>query len=165
MKLRAADLENLLALTLWPEWMYAFLHFGKDIENRTWRPALSMLRRWHALHGGQAVGGVPSRGDRFNSNHTDAVESMLNVAQLNIGKIPQFTLADVLRCRGIVALGYLDSVRPPPPERRGWHMPGCNGLHFSKIIALPEPIPCRGALGFWPVPEPALTMIKNSLRL
>jgi hypothetical protein len=165
MKLTAADLEDLLALTLWPEWVYAFLHFGKDIENRTWKPAQSMLRRWHAIHGGQAVGGVPARGDRFNSDHTLAVESMIDVAKLCGATVNKFTLSDVLRCRGIAALGYLDRVHPSPADRKGWHMPGCHGLHFSKIIALPEPIPCRGALGFWRVPDAQLHMIRDALRL
>lgn len=132
----------------------------KWMEARGWT---SMVRRWHGIHGGQAVGGVPSRGERYNSSHTQAVDNMLDVAQICGAKIPKFTLSDVLRCRGIVALGYLDEIRPPPAQRKSWHMPGCYGLHFSTILPLPEPIPCKGALGFWRVPEPARTMIQNSV--
>ena len=175
MKITTADLKDLLALTLWPEWAYAFLHFGKDIENRTWRPHHQMLRRWHGIHGGQAIGGMPARGERYyDETHGEAVRSMLEMAKLNGAVINEkITIRKILNCRGIVAIGYLDEARQPPKDRDRWHVPftldahgikkPCFGLHFSKIMPLPEPIPCKGALGFWRVPEPARTMIQNSV--
>jgi hypothetical protein len=163
MKPRLADLKDLLALTLYPEWAYAFCHLGKDIENRTWAAPARHHRRWIALHGGVAVGGIQPRGERYTKRHEEAVIEMVEIALAAGAPLRLVQLRDVLRCRGIVALAYLADVRSPMTHRARWHMPGCYGWHFAAVHVLPEPIPCRGALGLWTVPKPALEMIKKSI--
>lgn len=44
------------ALTLWPEWAWAIMHLGKDVENRTWHPPKNILGQRIALHAGRKVG-------------------------------------------------------------------------------------------------------------
>lgn len=31
------------ALTVWPEWAWAIVHAGKNVENRTWAPGQMLL--------------------------------------------------------------------------------------------------------------------------
>lgn len=49
-----------LALTLWPEWAYAVAHLGKDVENRSWPPPQTVIRKRIAIHGGASIGGGSS---------------------------------------------------------------------------------------------------------
>jgi len=48
--------EEMKALTLWPEWAWAIIHLGKDVENRTWHPPKNILGQRIALHAGRKVG-------------------------------------------------------------------------------------------------------------
>ncbi len=168
------NLSNLLAITLYPEWIYAILYFGKRTENRTWRPPARMLRQWIALHGGSSIGGLPARSDRYTEDHAEAARDVFNMARLNGCNLTcKITISDIMRCRGIVALGYLDSVREPVKTREGWQVPEqltprgvlapSYGWHFSDLKILPEPIAARGMPGLWPVQATQLEIIKKSL--
>lgn len=173
--MQAEQLQTLLdaltgdfrALSIWPEWIYAFCFLNKRIENRGPKVALearSMVGRWHALHGSKGIGGKPpnSKGE-WNQDHADAVNEMLTVARL-AGEDPgRFPLRDIINCRGIRALGYLSEVLPPPRQRSGYHMPDCYGLRFSEVIVLPTAVEAKGALGFWRVPDEVKAEIKNRL--
>ncbi len=49
---------------------------------------------------------------------------------------------------------------PLEPERSyGDYTPGRWAWHLDDIRALPEPIPCRGAQGLWPVPQHAMARL------
>jgi len=167
------DLSDLHALTLYPEWVYAILHFGKDIENRVWRPPTSSMRRWIAIHGGVAPGGIPARQEHYTDAHAEAVREMLAMARANGHPLLEIVMRDIMKCRGIVALAYLDEVREPVKYRTGWQVPDqenskgkilpCYGWHFSRILRLEEPVPLRGSLGLWRVPLQPLRIISDAV--
>lgn len=155
------------ALSIWPEWIYAFCFLQKRIENRgpkVAREARDMVGRWHALHGSKGIGGIPPNAKgQWNYRHADAIDEMIAVAKLAGVDPGTFPLRNILDCRGVRAFGYLAEVLPPPKQRNGYHMPDCYGLHFSEIIVLPSAVPAKGALGFWRVPDDVKPDLRRQL--
>ncbi len=59
-----AEIDDVFAVTLHPEWIGAFASLGKSVENRTW-PISGPLPRWVALHAGATPGGAPGLSTRI----------------------------------------------------------------------------------------------------
>lgn len=156
------------ALSIWPEWIYAFCFLNKRIENRGPKVAQTARRfigHWVALHGSKNIGGDPPvRGEWREYPHGKSIREMAAIAESAGVEPPPFKMVDdILACRGIRALGYLSEVLPPPRQRSGYHMPDCYGLRFSEVIVLPTAVEAKGALGFWRVPDEVKAEIKNRL--
>lgn len=133
------------ALTLWRPWPWAILHGGKDIENRPWACPRSLVGVPIALHAGKVwdeetaeefaapgewhLEGFPPR----KADHPEgAIVGLATVARV----LHESSLID----------------RADPARSSRWFM-GPWGWVLRDVIALPEPVPCRGAQGLWPVPE------------
>lgn len=133
------------ALTVRQPWSWAIIHGGKNIENRDWgQPSLTGRI---AIHAGltQDEGGYP------------AIRRILDLDTLGVCRV-----AEAAVCGFIV--GTVEVVR----IHRAYMMLGDDGLmvschrpwgmptRFHWELANPrpcEPIPCRGALGLWTVPD------------
>lgn len=151
------------ALTLWPEWAWAICHLGKDIENRTWviPPGL------YALHAGKRFGGkglstqhreealesvrVAAYGTLMLSEQWDALD------QIKDALIPVGHVVGLIRVTGHT--DYRDT-----DEWRGsmnWAAPGQIANHIELIHVLRHPVPCKGALGLWTVPDDVASKVKD----
>lgn len=150
------------ALTLWQPWATAIAHLGKDVENRTWSPPRALLGKPLAIHAGQRV-------------DKDSLAELLD--QMRLGMIPNrpdLLSADRMPKGHVVALakvsGWLCSHELLPmldPDRKihqvgeataakVWTGPwwvGPVGWVFGRVLALPEPVPCKGAQGLWVLPQ------------
>jgi ASCH domain len=116
-----------IALSLKQPWLFAILSLGKEIENRTWR---SSRRGRVILHASKIF---DDAGLRY------LVEAGFHVPdELPMGAyVGEVTITDCLpvtACTSPWAFG-----------------PWCYTL--ERPLAYPEPIPGRGQLGFYPVPE------------
>lgn len=61
------------------------------------------------------------------------------------------------RCRGAMGLVFIDGVEPralTQVEQRWWM--GGFALVLDDVVELAKPVPCKGALGLWPVPGDVL---------
>lgn len=65
------------AITLWPEWIVAFTHLDKRLENRPKPPPKNLVGKRVAFHAGAHVGGSPS-----NPSHTRGLHALLETAKL-----------------------------------------------------------------------------------
>jgi hypothetical protein len=129
------------AITLWPEWVYAILHFGKDVENRTWRgPEGETL----ALHAGKHIVGSPS----VNSTIL-GIDTVINVASFLNRWSCLFHPDDVVTS-AIVATFRVGRIRWNHPSK--WSAADMWQWPIENLRVLPEPIHCRGMQGLWPVP-------------
>lgn len=132
----------LLALTLIQPWAHAMLHMGKRLENRTWAPGSKQLAPgdWFALHAGATL-------DR---------EELEDLAE-------EFPSAPVeVPTRAVVGLARLDRIiirssDVPGDQRCWWNGPIGWLLYEVRPIT---PVPCKGALGLWPVPAPIRAQIE-----
>lgn len=172
MKDGIARTPTLRAITIWPEWLFAIIHLGKDIENRGPRwDQRSLIGQWIALHGGKHIGGIPPRSNgTFHESTRDAVHDMLDMEKFarGDGEKParlEFTLTigDILDdARGVAALAKIDAIWRGGPAR-GWFVGEPEiGLHFERVVRLQKPIPCLGQQGLWPVPR---ELVQQAVRL
>ena len=171
------------ALSLTPPWHIAILSHGKRIENRDWRGC--SFRGPILLHASKGVGTQDDFDETVESilgivnpppgvgpgSHHDVAHEM---AEMRIGGrgrhhaegwwAPSPTLARgaiVGRCRviGVVTSEadfdrYVGSYYAAPRQRRWWF--GGFALLLADVERIAEPIPAKGALGFWDFPDAML---------
>jgi hypothetical protein len=140
------------ALTLWPEWAWAIVHLGKNVENRSWviPPGL------YCLHAGMRFGG---RGKHpahkryahsvlFHNARSESLteEQTDRLYKLTPDDIPFGSIVGVIRVTGHT---HPNDVT----VRLGWHDRNSVANHIELVSVLPTPIPCRGKLGLWTVPD------------
>lgn len=148
------------ALTVRQPWAWAIIHGGKDVENRS-RNIAGSYRGPVAIHAGKSV-------EDLHDIHDPRVAEALNRAatpdrptvgdHITFGAIIGVAdLVDVHRSQ-VRALQNVcfDNHTPIGQKCSPWaqqmELPG--GYHL--VLANPrpcEPIPCRGALGLWTVPD------------
>jgi len=120
------------ALTLHAPWAHAVAWLGKDIENRTWRPPASVIGTRIAIHAG--AGGKPA-------SHQLAWEAAQRAGRDMIGPYA----IGALVATAIIGEPVTASDSPWWIGPIGWPLIG--------VRRLPEPIPCKGRLGLWTLPE------------
>ncbi len=139
------------ALTLWPEWAWAIVHLGKNVENRRWviPPGL------YCLHAGMRFGGR-GKHPAHKRYATDvvfrtALNEQLTDEQYHMAykmkpdDIPFGSIVGVIRVTGHTHPNDI-------PEHLAWHDGYSIANHIELVSVLPTPIPCKGALGLWTVP-------------
>lgn len=149
------------AVTLWPEWAWAILHLDKRHENRGWQPPEALHGERIALHAGKTIGG----GEQAPTEAFNAVIGMAERAGWEVsaseGGPYRFEKHD-----RVVTLGSLSEIvtgsivatvvlsgAPVPGVRVPWGVPGQWAWPLRDVSALRHPIPHRGALGLWQVPD------------
>jgi len=142
----AATGRVLRALTVWQPWAHCIAHLGKRIENRGWRPWAEMIGQVIAIHAAARV------------NEDEEIQIAHHLEPLGF-RLP---LLDTLPRGAIVAVarvtGYVVASDSP------WFV-GPYGWTLSDVIALPEPIACKGAQGLWNVPPDVAARVLKSLEV
>ena len=157
---------TMYALTLWPEWLPAFTHMGKDVENRTWRPPVRLVGQRLALHAGANVGGGSGKRGRQWLERTAweagwSVEfggpKLLSLTCSRRGYGPSTTTEIVLGA--IVATARVrDAVQDTPSL---WAMEGQWHWLLDDLRVLERPIPARGRQGLWRVPPDVVAQMDD----
>jgi hypothetical protein len=154
------------AITLKHPWAFAIAHWGKRIENRTWAWH-NMIGQRIAIHGG--IG--PSKRER---------EEILKVLDRLVSRhgMPKIFAKTCGGCMGverfilsgIVATAVIDRYvtygSDDIAEQDPWFIrePGNIGWVLRDVVTLDKPILCRGAQGFWNVPDDVLVIMPNNAR-
>lgn len=122
------------ALTLHAPWAHAVAWLGKDIENRTWRPPASVIGTRIAIHAG-AMRTAPSM-----------VRDWVRVAAAANASVPLGGFA----AAAIVATAIIGE--PVTESDSPWWI-GPIGWPLIDVRRLDKPIPMKGRLGLWTLPE------------
>lgn len=138
------------------------LHAGKWVENRTWRPPLATIGEPFAIHAGfkePEEADVATALQRASEGGLDVErpEAFLRGCVVGVATISGFVEVDPDRQ---VTMTFPDS---SPLARAAVESPwftGPVGMFLADVRALATPIPCRGMLGFWPLPSE----VENALR-
>lgn len=141
------------ALTLIQPWATLVARYGKDVENRSWAPPAWMIGRAVAVHAG---------------TRWDAVG--WHSAVLTYGA--QLPAYDPERYPGgvVVAVATIAGVcRPSHPVTpcgcgRWAVLAGQVHWRLAEVCPLPEPVPCKGALGIWTLPVDVEAAVQIRLR-
>lgn len=126
--------DALRGLTLWQPWAHAVAHLGKRVENRPWKPPSTILGRLVAIH---------AAARRDEADELRAEQFIRTAVGLDVpaaSTLSRGTIVAIARVTGFVT----KSTDP-------WFF-GPYGWQLTDVVALPEPIPCRGMQGLWPVP-------------
>ena len=154
------------ALTLRQPWGFAIAHLSKDVENRDWDTRTAELMGLPSLIGQQIAihgGALPKRGK--NQGWREFTEALAYIHTLLNGELPDSAARFLARrmqpgaslraedflVSGVVAVATISRASRDSQSR--WAVPGCLHLELSDVMALPEPVACAGAQGFWAIPE------------
>jgi len=151
------------AITVRQPWAWAIIHGGKDVENRT-RNIAGKYRGPVAIHAGlrhdleydkQLIAAAVGRWARANPqvSHLDFPDDPPNARPLWYGH-----LGRVIGVADLVDVHWADPFegchRPDSSwECSAWADTGCYHLALRNRRPLPRPIPWRGRLGLWTVPD------------
>lgn len=119
------------AITIRQPWLWAIMHGGKFIENRTWATS---YRGPIYLHAAQNLA---------DASATAKFSALLRAHDMNppdFDSLPRGALLATARLVDVVRNG--DSV---------WADLDCYHFVLADVVVLDEPIVTRGALGLWPV--------------
>lgn len=117
------------ALSVQQPWASLLVSGVKDVENRTWR---TKYRGWLFVH-------ASARPDRYAADVAD--EHHLTGAPLGVV---------------LGAVRLVDCVRYHESD---WALPDQWNWVVDGAKALPEPVPCKGALGLWALPDDVAAQI------
>lgn len=113
-------------LTVRQPWADAIVHGGKRCENRTWTPPTALIGMRILIHAAK----TPDRAAVLCRDQTwpDQRGVILAVATLT---------------------GYHAANATGPLCCAPWGNPDAYHWQLADVLALPEPVPAKGALGFW----------------
>lgn len=149
------------AITLWPEWLWVIRNLGKRVENRTWRLSNSHTFKPILLHAGKRVGGGKVEDGLYWVYQTalyngyecvafsDALkfeDKVLRISDLDYGKIV-----------GVTAFSCCDRCSGKWSIDGQWHW----RMMYAKFFD--NPVPCRGAQGFWEVPKNVIGSVNDQM--
>jgi len=118
------------AITLWQPWAHAIAHGAKRLENRKRKPPAGLIGSYIAIHAGKTL-------------------RLWDVAWINEQFGYEFRETEI-PLMAVVATARLDGYVTASSDP--WFF-GPFGWQLSEVIALPKPVPCRGALGLWKMPR------------
>lgn len=161
------------ALTLTCPWAHAVAHWGKTIENRTWRPPRELFGQRFAIHAGKSPFRVKADGGATASDET-IEELLLTLAGIKIARFHDNPAAAIepvtprwlhdrssaILCVATVAGwvhedGGYDLTGGLPLRGDGIESPwfvGPYGWVLTDVVTLTTPVPCKGAQGLWALP-------------
>jgi hypothetical protein len=145
------------ALTLHQPWAWAIAHGGKRIENRTWTPPKWIIGQRIAIHAGKTLDKEAAEdllywrggGTCFGRHGPAVLEDPPG----------QYTLGAFVAVATVK--GYVTTIGEQHPQA-GWFC-GPRGWVLDDVVALGEPVPCRGRQKLWVVPGPELEQIEKQL--
>ena len=168
-------MAELRALTIRPPWAHMIAFCGKTVENR------SREMRYRGLIGIQA--GAYSRWDRDAESSPVAVEAWAKWAVrwttpgqpvkplTRDGAFQLMAFGAVIAVAGITGCHYSEECMMPASALPASGRTGCSPwaargqwhIELTNVRPLPEPVPCRGMLGLWRLPEDAEKAVRGQL--
>jgi len=142
--------DEIRALTVKQPWAWAIASAGKTVENRGWE---TRYRGLLAIHAGKAI-------DREGLDDPRILQAICDRA-FQIGDAPSrqgavIAVAELAGCHG-------------PDDCRGtcspWAVSGRYHWNLFDARPLPEPVPCRGALGLWRLPADVEKAVRAQLEV
>lgn len=135
------------ALSIRQPWAFAILSFGKRVENRQWRSGPSfLLGQTFLLHASKGC----------------TVEEFLGAAEFmrDVYRVQPWAGATIIPSldklpRGAI-VGRARLAAAQWATRDPWAIPGALGLILADVERIATPIPFKGSLGFFEVPDSLL---------
>lgn len=130
-------MADIRGLTIHQPWATAITHFGKDVENRRWKPSSRFVDNFLAIHAGK----------RWDDEGAQRLLELAGVTVLQ-ENCPAGAIIGVARLAGFVT-------RSESP----WFA-GPIGWQLADVVAI-EPIPMVGSQGLWRLPANVLELVRK----
>jgi len=141
---------ELRALTVRQPYAWAIAYGGKDVENR---PRPLAYRGLLAIHAGKAVHREGLKDPRILGAIADR-QFEIDEAASRLGAV--IAVADLVGCHD-------DATEEPHASCSPWAVPGQRHLMLRNPRPLAKPVPCRGMLGLWRLPEDVEKAVREQL--
>jgi hypothetical protein len=143
------------AISIRAPWWWFILHAGKDIENRDWPTSFRGTVYIHASKWYSHVRVISEAWDMCQ--HIPGLRSLM--LQVTGGAHPY----SYLKAHGGCIVGKVDIAGCVATSASPWFF-GEYGFVLANPVAFARPIPCKGALGFFTVPDEVLAQLNNEVR-
>jgi hypothetical protein len=167
-----AELPEIRALTVRVPWSHLIAFCGKTIENRSQEMRYRGLLAIHA--------GSYARWDRAAERSPAAVVAWRRwAASLPPPNLPgrlrrdaaHITFSAVIAVATVAGCHHSDECMPPEAPGAPGTRPGCSPwairgqwhIELAGVRPLADPVPCRGQLGLWRLPEDAERAVREQL--
>lgn len=141
---------SLKALSVRAPWWWFILHGGKDIENRDWSTSFRGTIYLHSSSWWNL--------SAVSEDSIDAVEIRRGLPPL---PHPAETTYRQMRDVGGSIVGQVDIVGCVSRSDSPWFF-GRYGFVLANPIAYAKPVPCKGSLGFFEVPDTVLAQLAEA---
>jgi len=146
--------EPMRALSVRQPWAWAICH-GKDVENR------SRGTRYRGLLAIHASKSAPYREDVEDPR----IAALITANGLDDPASAQGAVVAVAELTGCHEPGHCLEVRPG--QNAGQCSPWAHASQFhwqiTNVRPLPEPVPCKGMLGLWRLPDDVEKVVRDQL--
>jgi hypothetical protein len=142
------ELTTAQALTLMQPWAHAITDLGKNVENRTWAPRFDLPCL--LIHAGMTWDNSAPSFFRLHKLEVPGRD------QLPLGAIVAVARVDRI-CRATVGAPHHTCNCGP------WAGSGQYHWRLTDVVALPEPVRCRGQLGLWAPAQDVLAAVTRQL--
>lgn len=154
------------ALTIKQPWAWAIAAGGKDIENRSWA---TQHHGRLAIHAGSAWDGAGAMDDRV----INAVTAAGGQPPKAVRTLLTDQVVELLRDKGrfipgaVIAVARLVDVCTAQSSCTcgPWAVPGQCHWRLAVVRPLHTPVPCKGRLGLWDLPEAVKVAVLAQLRI
>ena len=136
-----------LGLSLWQPWAGVIARGWKDIENRSWALPPKYRTATVAIHAAK--------------RKTDFEDDLETVARILGQDVQGLRQDDAVNAFGaVVGVMLFDGYTTKSDSK--WFFGPC-GFKIAQAIALPSPVPCRGAQGFFRLPDDVRQEVEKRL--
>jgi hypothetical protein len=138
------------AITIWQPMAHAVVHLGKTTENRPavagWRTAVGDTVAIHA-----------ARPDAWNDTYADDIAAITDRRRLFPDGV---TFSAIIGTARLTDVHWADTNSVIGDCCAPWGFAGHAHLNLDLARPLRDPIPCRGALGLWRVPDDVVRQLQ-----
>lgn len=139
------------ALSVRAPWWWFILHAGKDIENRDWSTYFRGTVYVHASKWWKQLGVEVD---------ADIASRIMSGGDHDVARTMKQAKPPFLKSHGGHIVGKVDIVDCVDVSNSPWFF-GDHGFVLANPIAFAQPIPCKGALGFFTVPDDVLAKLEE----
>lgn len=145
--------ETMRALSIQQPWANAIVYGTKRVENRTWDAPRWVIGQIVAIHTSKKpdVSARPPAGESWPMDH-----------RMHLGAV--IAIAKVAGCHHATSCPRHEE-GAPWPLCTAWSARGQFHWELADVRPLAEPVPCKGALGLWRLPDDVEKAVRAQLEV
>jgi len=167
------DAQRTKVISVHAPWAWALMSGGKDVENRGLRFTRKVLGRvW--VHASLWPGSVNEDTAGYYALHDEIHDIEYIIAQQTAERLdvksgesfysmtPPFHVVKAIRGHIVGSIEVYGYQTPDNPPDSPWYVPGSLAIMVRNPIPLAQPVPAKGALGWWTPTEDVMAQLSEA---